>query len=309
MGVTLEEVAAELYGGPLDTFVQRRAARAKELKAEDADLAGRVAKLPKPVVSAHALNLFAREHPDLVDDLLDVGGELREAQEQRDGERVRALTKRATDRVRAALATLPSDPAVEQTLRAAMADEGAAAAVRAGVLVKPLAPAGFGPVDLTDAVAVTTSSAPRPRRRKPADELAPRRTDKEEQRAKEAEQAAAALAKAEARLAELEEALAAAAEEHGAAKERVTQAEAALDEARQQEREAGRRERDARQERDLAARPIKALTEKAHARRPCSACRHPDRHGAPETAEPRRRSGGREVDQGRESGRTDVRGG
>jgi len=263
MGVTLEQVATELYATPLEDFVASRNARAKELKTADPALAARVAKLPKPVVTAHQLNTFARRHTGLLDEVLDLGAALREAQQQRDGERVRALTQQATGAIRRAVQAMPATDPVpfEQTLRAAMADDGAAAALRAGLLVKPLAPAGFGEVDLSGAVAVETSG-PLPPRRTAAP--APRRTDQEaEKRAAQervAREAAEARAKAESALADQEEVLSAAAADHRAAQERVARAQAALEQARQDEREAGKRERSARQERDAAQRKVERLS-------------------------------------------------
>lgn len=70
------------------------------------------------------------------------------------------MVRAVVDRVRAGAArsgTALSDAAardVERTLRAAMADEGAARAVRAGVLVRPLQAPGFAGLDLSVAVAV-----------------------------------------------------------------------------------------------------------------------------------------------------------
>jgi len=263
MGVSLGQVAAELYSVPLEEFVAQRNARAKELKGDDPGLAAEVAKLPKPLAAAHQLNAFARSHTDVLDGLLDLGSELRSAQESRDGDRVRALTKEASDAIREALRAMGgTDPApLEQTLRAAMADEAAAAALRAGVLVKPLAPAGFGEVDLTGAVAVDTSSAPpgqrgrakRPPSRRTDDQAAQRAAREAEQAAREKEQAEAARRAAE-RLERATAELGEAEDGHRLAKERVTAAQDALEQARKDERDAAKRERDGRRARDAVAR-------------------------------------------------------
>jgi len=240
--VALEEEAAGLYGVPLEEFTARRNARAKELKVEDRELADAVGRLPKPAVAASAVNRLARERRDLLDALLELAGELRAAQSSGDGARLRALTGEAHAAVRQVLAAAgglgdAQLDQVEQTLRAAMADEGAAAAVRAGVLVKPLAPAGFGSVDLTGAVAVDLAApetAPVTRKRhlsvvRPAgDARRERAAVEEKRRAKQAnevrlaaERALDALEAARAELASTVEAVRHAEQERDAAVARV----------------------------------------------------------------------------------------
>jgi hypothetical protein len=78
----VDDVAGRLYGLPLEDFTRERDAAARELrKAKERDVAAVVAKLPKPTQAAWAANALAREHRDLVDDLLAAGDALREAQE------------------------------------------------------------------------------------------------------------------------------------------------------------------------------------------------------------------------------------
>ena len=176
---TLEEVAAELYRLPLTEFTGRRNTLAKELREDDRALADAVAQLPKPALSAWALDVFAHGSADELADLLELGAELREAQSALSGDRLKSLTAqahtvvqrvvsdvaRAAGRAGAALSDSMRGQ-VEQTLRAAMADEAAADAVRAGLLAKPLEAGGFGPVDLAGAVVGTPQPAPqRPRKR------------------------------------------------------------------------------------------------------------------------------------------------
>lgn len=251
--MSLQEEAAALYAVPLEEFAALRAARAKELRADDRALAQAVARLPKPSVAAAALNRLARERADLLDGLLHLGGQLREAQQAGDGARLRALTADAHASVREVLAALEERYAVsgaqlgqvEQTLRAAMADEGAAAAVRAGVLAKPLAPAGFGPVDLSGAVAVDLEppgNAPRTRhlsvvrtageRRKDAGAARRERQEQQDNAVRlAAEQALDALEQARAELATAAEELGHAEEARDAARDRVEELRASLREA------------------------------------------------------------------------------
>lgn len=178
--MTLADVVGQLYGVPPEQFVPRRKALATALRTDDRALADEVSRLPKPTAAAWAVNHFARARAEELAALLDLGGQLRAAQGDLDAGRLRELADRAhgvvSGMVRsvadaAAHAGTPLGDAVqgqvEQTLRAAMADERAAEAVRAGVLTRPLAPGGFGPVDLTGAVAVEPagdSAPPRQRR-------------------------------------------------------------------------------------------------------------------------------------------------
>ena len=82
MADPVEDVAGRLYSLPLEDFTRERDAAARELrKAKERDAAAVVAKLPKPTQAAWAANALAREHRDLVDDLLAAADELRAAQE------------------------------------------------------------------------------------------------------------------------------------------------------------------------------------------------------------------------------------
>src|SRR4051794_25335587 len=78
----VEEVAARLYGLPLEEFTRERDAAARDLrKAKERDAADVVGKLPKPSQASWAANALVRERRDLVDALLDAGDDLREAQD------------------------------------------------------------------------------------------------------------------------------------------------------------------------------------------------------------------------------------
>jgi hypothetical protein len=140
---TLEEIAGELYGLPLEEFISRRNELAKQLRSQDRELAEAVRRLPKPAQAAWALNVFSRRRAEQVASLLALGVELREAQEDLAGEALRELTEQARPAVRQALQAAVEVAAahevtlgesaqrqVEQTLRAALADEQAARAVQ-----------------------------------------------------------------------------------------------------------------------------------------------------------------------------------
>lgn len=160
-------IADELYGLALPEFTPTRDARAKELKASDAQLAARVKGLRKPSMAAWVVNLLVRQESEQVAQVLQVGAALREAQASLAGEELRALTRQrrqltaaVTSRARALAAengqkvTPAVSDQVEATLTAAMVDEDCAAAVRSGLLVAALASTGVEAVELGAAVAV-----------------------------------------------------------------------------------------------------------------------------------------------------------
>jgi hypothetical protein len=77
----LDAAIDELYGVPLEDFVDERKRLARELReGGDADGAAAVSKLRKPVLAAWTLNQLTRRNRREVDLLLDAGHRLREAQ-------------------------------------------------------------------------------------------------------------------------------------------------------------------------------------------------------------------------------------
>lgn len=156
----LVEIADELYALPLGDFTPARDARAKELKGEDARLSAAVKALRKPAAAAWVVNLLVRRATGQVDQLLNVGAALRDAQAAMSAGELRALTKQrrqVTAAVTAQARALASEEGmrvteavatqVESTLTAAMVDEDCGRAVRSGLLVRPLATTGVEPVD------------------------------------------------------------------------------------------------------------------------------------------------------------------
>lgn len=162
--------ADELYALPAAAFTSTRDRRAAELKAEDRELAAAVKALRKPTVAAWAVNLFVRREAGAVDQLLDLGVALRDAQEALDGEELRALSRQRRQ-VTAGMAVRARTVAaaagqklsqsvtdqVESTFTAALLDERAAAALRSGLLVQPLAATGVEALDVTAVVAVESA--------------------------------------------------------------------------------------------------------------------------------------------------------
>lgn len=154
----LLEAADELYALPLAEFTPARDARAKELKGTP--LAPRVKALRKPSTAAWVVNLLVRREGAQVDQVLNVGAALREAQRAMSAGELRNLTKQRRQ-VTAAVTTqarrLALDEGlrvteavaeqVELTLTAAMVDAECGRAVRSGLLVAPLRTTGVEPMD------------------------------------------------------------------------------------------------------------------------------------------------------------------
>jgi hypothetical protein len=158
----LDALIDGLYALPLDRFTPERDVLAKRLRS-DGDRAGaeRVKGLRKPVVSAWVLNALARKEPKLVQELDGLGRRLRDAQRRvlsggdasalRDAlEERRALVAGLVARARSllereGLGGSSTEEDVASSLEAAAVDEGAAVALRAGRLTRPMRPpAGFG---------------------------------------------------------------------------------------------------------------------------------------------------------------------
>jgi hypothetical protein len=153
----LEPRIDALYALPLERFTPERDALAKELAA-DGDRAGaaRVKALRKPLVAAWAVNALAREDPDGVLALIELGDTLRSAHRRavsgRDVEPFRAANEERRQLVneltrkseaileRAGGATTATTDAIAGTLEAATVDEETGELVRAGRLTKPVRP-------------------------------------------------------------------------------------------------------------------------------------------------------------------------
>ena len=164
----LADVAAALYLLPLEEFVTARTAAAKAAAA-DSGRAGAddVRALPKPSAAAWAVNMLAVHRPGPLRELAELGVLMRSAQEDLDAGALRSLAqerRQLLNRAMDAARTVAEDHGrklsgavateVEQTLRAATVDEGAATAVRSGRLLRVLSADGVDRVDLSGAVAV-----------------------------------------------------------------------------------------------------------------------------------------------------------
>lgn len=254
------QIANELYALAPDEFTAARDKAAKAARDDgDRELANAVKQFRRPSIGAWLVNVVART--DQLDDLLDLGAALREAQRTLDGNELRTMSRQRHQVIRS-LSQLAreltgktaGDAAqreFEATLEAALADDAAAEAVRTGRLMRPLTSTGLEPVDLTDAVAAPEQGAParRPAKKKPT---ATKKSDDKAARDKRAAELAVAVAHAEDALAvaqhdlgrrdeQLREARTAVDE----ARSRVKDLEAALDEARDQQSSAEKARREA----------------------------------------------------------------
>ncbi len=158
----LNSVSEELYAAAPEDFMSLRSERvAAAKKASDRALAKEIGQLRKPTRSAWLVNLLAREAPEELQGLLDLGTALREAQQNMSGPDLRRLSAErhrvvealarhaaelAADRGHAA--TEATRQEVVQTLQAALADHSAADVVRAGRVVQSISYGGFGTIDL-----------------------------------------------------------------------------------------------------------------------------------------------------------------
>ena len=223
--------------------MQRRGALVAAAKQAGATATSKaIAALRKPTRSAYTVNMLARTDPDRIADLIDLGGQLREAERSVDAKLIRELTgrrRRLVDELTRRAFDVISDDApssavrdeVVSTLTAALADTAVADQIADGTLVKPARWEGFGfggAPDLT--VVPSPSSAPSTARRgKPAQRTEPSEPD--EPAEQEPEQAAKPAARKRLSADQREEQRRLAAELEA---ERKAQAKAAAEDAKRQ---------------------------------------------------------------------------
>jgi hypothetical protein len=148
--------ADELYSAGPGEFTDRRKALADAARAAgDAAAAKRIAALRKPTRAAWVVNQLARTDPDAPGRLAELAAALREAEQAKDGPRLRELSAARGPLVdsltaRALAAAGVADPPsglreeVTETLTSAIADPGVAAEFAAGTLTRAAQWAGFG---------------------------------------------------------------------------------------------------------------------------------------------------------------------
>jgi DNA repair exonuclease SbcCD ATPase subunit len=154
-----DDLIRQLYESPPEGFVAARTAAVDEArKAGDRDTAKRLAALKKPTVAAWVVNLLALRRPELIEELVELSGALREAQRGLRGDQMRELTAQRRQVVSSLVAAArrlaqAEEPGiklplgeVEATLSAALAEPDVAAQVRTGRLIRAASYAGFGEV-------------------------------------------------------------------------------------------------------------------------------------------------------------------
>lgn len=273
---TVAAVADALYRLPPEQFT---AARDAAGKAADPRHRPAIRAMRRPTTSAYLVNRLSREQPDLLEQLLGLGPALAAAQAQGSGPDLRALGQQRRQLVQQVAetachggqATAAVRTEVEQTLEAALADGAAADAVRSGTLVRPLAFAGFGGVDLDGAVAAPAGPVPRraatshpssraapessvgaPAARGSSPASVPRAERAAQEAAAALDDAVSAARIAQTRTEQTQQVLAAAAQERSAVEREVAELEQHLAGARARLHDAGAREHAARGDVDRA---------------------------------------------------------
>ena len=250
----LDAVADELYALTPDAFVPARDDRVAAAKeAGERDLARAIGRLRRPTRAAWLANLLARHRAEQLDGLVALARGLAEAQQDLDGDTLRALSGQrhravaAMARDAGRLAARQGEAVTDALLRelqgildAALADPAVAEEVRAGRLTKTVRYSGFGPGDGDDLSAWTAAApaparptAPPPPEQDAGDtgDAEPGPDDAEARERERAERAKAEKEKAAAVRAEREQALAEAEEQEAAARGKQENDEAARDEA------------------------------------------------------------------------------
>jgi hypothetical protein len=188
--------AVELYGLAPEQFTAERNRLAKAAKdAGDIRTSETIKALRKPTLAAWLANQLVRAEPAKVDDITQLGEQLRHAHVSGDRTQLRQLTHRRYNLVQQLVKTARTNakqqgsPVSEQiaqrlteTLDAAVVDPGAAQLLRTGQLTSALRHVGFGVVDETGAPAqlapvkprVIRSTPPKPAPKRPSKQPKPR---------------------------------------------------------------------------------------------------------------------------------------
>jgi len=148
-----------------DRFVADRNAAAKQARTSgDKELAAQLQALRRPTAAAAVLNRFGRGPGKVrLQQLLDLGAQLREAQRTLDAKALKSLGNQRNSLISELLAAVEEEAGpltasireqLTDTFTAAIADGDAGRAVASGRLISGLSYSGFGEVELGDAVAI-----------------------------------------------------------------------------------------------------------------------------------------------------------
>jgi len=159
----LPEAAEPLFELAPEEFTAERDRIAKEMKKQGEDEASaQVKALKRPSVTAYALNLVSRRHPDLVEAMLEADEQLRTAKSRTDMDKAKADRQKAIAAISGKATSLLADqdrPVTAQvkerlteTLLAVATDDETRELLKSGHLLKEAEAGGFGgPVTAFDA--------------------------------------------------------------------------------------------------------------------------------------------------------------
>lgn len=167
----LAAAAERLYAAaPADFMATRAELVAQARAAKDRPLAAQIGKLRKPSVAANLLNALVRARPDLVQEVHSLGAKLRAAQANLHGTAITALRPDRDALIAAVLSAAgevaqaagtglsgAAETEIRESVIAALASAEATDAVTSGALTRALSYAGFGEVDLENAVVATAT--------------------------------------------------------------------------------------------------------------------------------------------------------
>jgi hypothetical protein len=170
---TLLGAVEELYANPTAEFTARRKTLSVAARSGgDRELAARIAALRKPTLAADTLNRLVRTAPEAMQELLDLGTDLRAAEKALDAVALRELsttrrglvndlTQLAFDITEQRAPSGSTRDEVLGTLNAALADQQVADRLMSGALVTQARWDGFGSTSLPELAAVIPMPAPR----------------------------------------------------------------------------------------------------------------------------------------------------
>ena len=185
----MDELRRSLYGGSRATFVERRKGLAGAARrVGDRDQAKLIEQMRKPAAAAHLLNLLAQADDSSLQQLVDLGASIRRAMADGDDQELRVLLRRRPDAIAATAAQARAvarecgesvsgavGDQIVQTLRAAMASDEAAAAVRGGTLTDGLDEPGVEGFGSESAVRAPSGTRRRPAQQRSESDVEPAR--------------------------------------------------------------------------------------------------------------------------------------
>ncbi len=153
--MNLPDEAEALFELAPENFTAERDRIAGDLKKQgDIEPAALVKALKRPSVTAYALNLVARRHPALVDDLLEADEQFRNSRSRTEMDDAKAARQKAISVISSTAASILGDQdrtvtaqvreRLTETLLAVATDDRTRAALKAGRLLKEVEGGGFG---------------------------------------------------------------------------------------------------------------------------------------------------------------------